>query len=58
MEEHKFEKSAACISKCLDLCPVHIPGLIAMGNLLFATGHSDKAVNYHKKALEVNSEEL
>jgi len=39
-EGGQHEKAAISIKKCLNLNPKHLPGLIAMGNLLFATGHS------------------
>jgi len=47
MEGGEFEKSAESIKMCLSLNPKHIPGLVAMGNLLFATGHSEHSVMYH-----------
>jgi tetratricopeptide (TPR) repeat protein len=58
MELGKYDDAAESINKCLDLNPKHVPGLVAMGNLLFATGHSGKSQECHLKALEFNPKEL
>jgi len=58
MEGGEYEESAESIKTCLNLNPKHIPGLVAMGNLLFVTGHSKHSVKYHQKALKFNPKEL
>ena len=42
----------------LHINPKHIPGLVAMGNLLFSTGHSRQAIKYYNKALKFNPKDV
>jgi tetratricopeptide (TPR) repeat protein len=58
MEKGEYESAANSIKKCLDLNPKHVPGLVAMGNLLFTTGHSAPSVKYHEKALAFNPQDI
>ena len=42
----------------MKLKPNYVPGIVAMGNLLFETGHPEKAMLYHKKALEYHPKDV
>jgi tetratricopeptide (TPR) repeat protein len=44
LEKDHPKKAAEFLKECLSLNSKYIPGLIAMGNLLFENGHSEKAV--------------
>lgn len=58
MQSNKFDKAAESIKKCLSINPKHVPGLVAMGNLLFETGHTKNSINYYETALKFNTKEL
>lgn len=40
LQSKKFDKAAESIKKCLSINPKHLPGLVAMGNLLFEMQHT------------------
>ena len=44
----ELDKSAEYLKKCLSINPKRVLGLVAMGNLLFETGHSNHAEKYHR----------
>jgi Tfp pilus assembly protein PilF len=46
MEMGKPEDSAEYLKKCLKVNPNFVPGIVAMGNLLFETGHQKNALKY------------
>lgn len=46
LELQDLERAADYLKKCLKLNPKHIPGMIAMGNLLFESGHAQNAAKY------------
>ena len=58
MEMGKPEDSAEYLKKCLQVNPSFVPGIVAMGNLLFETGHQKNALKYFEQALTINPEEL
>jgi len=43
---HNYEMAGGYISKCLKIKPDYIPGLIAMGNVMFETGETENAQKY------------
>ena len=52
-----MEKAADLLKQCLNINPKHVPGLVAMGNLLLETGFSKHAIKYHQQALKINPKE-
>lgn len=58
MQSNKFDKAADSIKKCLSINPKHLPGLVAMGNLLFETQHTKQSMAYYEQALKFNAKEI
>jgi len=44
LQSNKFDKAAESIKQCLSINPKHLPGLVAMGNLLFETGNTKQSL--------------
>jgi tetratricopeptide (TPR) repeat protein len=55
---HDFDLAAENIKLSLQINPKYIPSIIALGNLLFETGHPLRALNYYDEALQIDPEEL
>jgi tetratricopeptide (TPR) repeat protein len=46
LEEKVPEDAALYMKTCLSINPKYIPGIVAMGNLLYESGHSSTAAKY------------
>ena len=46
LEKQDLENAAEYLKKCLKINAKYIPGMIAMGNLLFESGHAKTAAKY------------
>jgi Tfp pilus assembly protein PilF len=46
LEKHDFERAASYLKKCLNINPKYVTGMVAMGNLLFESGHPEKSAKY------------
>jgi len=58
LEKMELDKAAENLKRCLAINPKHVLGLVAMGNLLFETGHSAHAAKYHQQALKYNPKDV
>jgi hypothetical protein len=48
LEYSDLEKAAEFLKKSLKINPKYVPSIVAMGNLLFESGHSKTAIKYFK----------
>ena len=48
LEDGHQEEAANYIKRCLEINKSYVPGLVAMGNLLYESGHSRNAAKYFK----------
>jgi len=46
LEEENLEKAAENLKKCLKINSKYVTGMVAMGNLLFESGHAQTAAKY------------
>jgi tetratricopeptide (TPR) repeat protein len=56
--QQDFGQTGEYLKKCLKVSPKYVPGLVAMGNLLFESGHANGACKYFEQALTHSPGEL
>jgi tetratricopeptide (TPR) repeat protein len=53
-----LERAADYLKKCLKINSKYAAGMIAMGNLLFESGHAKTAAKYFQQSLVYNPKEI
>lgn len=58
LEKNDLENAAEFLKKCLKINGKYPPGMIALGNLLFESGHPKSAYHYFEQALKYNQKDI
>ena len=58
LEEKQLEDAAGYIKRCLEINRKYVPGMLAMGNMMYESGHSNTAAKYFQQALNINPHDL